>query len=53
VGAAGIIEDALGQGGLAGVDMGDDADVADILQFDGMHRLPAFREALLNQDVFK
>ena len=28
--AAGVIKDALRRGGLAGVDVGDDADIADI-----------------------
>jgi hypothetical protein len=32
VDAAGVVEDALGGGGLAGVDVGDDADVADFLE---------------------
>ncbi len=30
VGLAGVVEDALGHGGLAGVDVGHDADVADV-----------------------
>ncbi len=32
VGAAGVVQDPLGSRGLAGVDMGHDADVADVLE---------------------
>ena len=32
VGAAGVVEDAFGHGRLAGIDMGDDADIADAFQ---------------------
>ena len=37
VGAAGIIEDALRQGGLAGVDVGNDAEIANGLEPGGGH----------------
>jgi len=37
VGFAGVVEDALGDGGLSGVDMGGNADVADCREFSGAH----------------
>jgi hypothetical protein len=33
--AAGVVEDALGRGGLAGIDMGHDADVAIAIEWSG------------------
>ena len=41
VGAAGVIEDALREGGLPRVDVGNDADIADLLEPDSRgHAVP-------------
>src|SRR5207244_7339686 len=37
---AGVIEDVLGGRRLAGVDVGDDADIPDLVQVDGRHGQP-------------
>ncbi len=40
---AGVVEDAFGDGGLAGVDVGGDADVSELVQFGGGHGESASR----------
>ncbi len=49
VGHAGIVQDPFGGGGLAGVDMRHDADIADLVHRNGFHFMPSFDRALAYQ----